>query len=142
MCGVGRLGVGTLEGVGGGVVANFYEETMATITTHVLDTTAGRPAAGVQYRLERIAPGPREEVARGVTNADGRCDGPLLREGGVGTYELHFEVAAYFAGQGIALTEPPFLDVVTLRFGVAALEGHYHVPLLMTPWSYSTYRGS
>ncbi|MBL8446354.1 MAG: hydroxyisourate hydrolase [Zoogloeaceae bacterium] len=115
---------------------------MATITTHVLDTSAGRPAAGVRFCLERVAPDPCEVLARGATNIDGRCDGPVLQDAPIGTYELHFSVAAYFRGQGVVLSDPPFLDRVTLRFGIAEADGHYHVPLWMTPWSYGTYRGS
>lgn len=117
---------------------------MAKLSTHVLDTAAGTPAAGVVFRLERVAPGPRVELKWGVTNHDGRNDGPLLagEEMQAGIYELHFEVAPYFRGQGLALPEPPFLDVVTLRFGIADPGGSYHVPLLVSPWSFSTYRGS
>lgn len=86
----------------------------------------------------------RTLVQASVTNADGRCDDPLLEgEGfGPGVWELVFDVAGYFAGRGVALPAPPFLDQVTLRFGIAAADEHYHVPLLVSPWSYSTYRGS
>jgi 5-hydroxyisourate hydrolase len=117
---------------------------MGKLSTHVLDTAAGLPAAGMAYRLERIAPGLRTELTRGVTNASGRSDGPLLGPAQlqIGNYELHFEVAAYFGSRGVALAEPPFLDVVTLRFGIADSGADYHVPLLVSPWSYSTYRGS
>ena len=115
---------------------------MGKLSTHVLDTAAGLPAAGIAYRLELAAPGPRTELARGVTNANGRTDSPLLGQLQVGSYELHFEVAAYFRAQGLVMTEPPFLDVVTLRFGIADTAADYHVPLLLSPWSYSTYRGS
>lgn len=117
---------------------------MGKLSTHVLDTAAGVPAAGVAFRLERVEPGLRVELRRGVTNGDGRNDGPLLTgaEMAVGIYELHFEVADYFKQQGAAVPEPPFLDVVTLRFGIADPAGNYHVPLLVSPWSYSTYRGS
>ena len=115
---------------------------MGKLSTHVLDTAAGLPAAGIAYRLERAAPGPRTELARGVTNANGRTDSPLLGQLQAGSYELHFEVAAYFRARGVVLSEPPFLDVVTLRFGIADTAADYHVPLLLSPWSYSTYRGS
>jgi 5-hydroxyisourate hydrolase len=115
---------------------------MGKLTTHVLDTASGRPAAGIPVRVTlATATG---ILAETVTNADGRCDAPLL-EGkafGAGTYELSFRVGAYFAGQGTALPDPPFLDEIVLRFGVAEPDRHYHVPLLVSPWSYSTYRGS
>jgi hydroxyisourate hydrolase len=110
------------------------------LTTHVLDTAHGRPAAGVAITLRRGS----EVVARAVTNADGRTDAPLI--GGaplrIGTYEIAFHIGAYFAAKGIAAARPPFLDVVPIRFAIAEPEGHYHVPLLASPWSYSTYRGS
>jgi 5-hydroxyisourate hydrolase len=117
---------------------------MGKLSTHVLDTAAGLPAAGMAYRLERTAPGTRTELQRGVTNENGRSDSPLLEQAQlpIGNYELHFEVAAYFRARGVALAEPPFLDVVTLRFGIADSDADYHVPLLVSPWSYSTYRGS
>ncbi len=110
------------------------------LTTHVLDTAAGRPAAGVEIVLVRVADG--AEVARTRTNSDGRTDLPLLDGDafGPGTYELRFHVAPYFAGRpGIA--EPPFLDVVPVRFTIVD-DTHHHVPLLVSPWAYSTYRGS
>ena len=117
---------------------------MAKLSTHVLDTASGQPAAGMAYRLERVAPGPRTELARGSTDKDGRSGGPLLDPAQLasGSYELHFAVADYFRAQGVELPEPPFLDVVTLRFGISDANASYHVPLLVTPWSYSTYRGS
>lgn len=117
---------------------------MAKLSTHVLDTAAGIPAVGMAFCLERIVPGPRVELKRGITNADGRNDGPLLgaEEMQAGSYELHFQVAAYFRQRGVPQAEPPFLDVVTLRFGIADPAGSYHVPLLVSPWNYSTYRGS
>ncbi len=114
---------------------------MGRLTTHVLDTASGRPGAGIPVALHRA--GEPEPLARTVTNADGRTDRPLL-EGEAfapGVYELVFEVSAYFTSQGVTLSNPPFLDRVTLRVGVAA-DQHYHVPLLVSPWSYSTYRGS
>ena len=115
---------------------------MAKLTTHVLDTASGKPAAGVTVRLYRCATG-RELCATHKTNADGRTDGPLLDESSLlsACYELEFDVADYFAAAGAALDDPPFLDTVVIR--VALREGqNYHVPLLVSPWSYSTYRGS
>lgn len=119
---------------------------MGHLSTHVLDTTAGRPAAGVGIELRRIGPdGTGETLAATVTNADGRTDRPLLDGAALtaGTYELIFQVGAYFAGTGAAKSgDHPFLDVVPIRFGVSDPNGRYHVPLVVTPWSYSTYRGS
>jgi len=117
---------------------------MGRLSTHVLDTVNGRPAAGVAITLDRLGPdGSRERLAAVVTNADGRTDAPLLAGALVpGTYELGFAVGAYFRTLGTALPEPAFLDLVPLRFGIAEPDGHYHVPLLASPWSYSTYRGS
>jgi len=115
---------------------------MGRITTHVLDTAAGRPAAGLKVILARLDGGPKV-VAETLTNADGRCDRPLL-EGtafAVGQYELTFHVGDYFRRTGAKLPDPPFLDVVPLRFGVSE-DAHYHVPLLVSPFAYSTYRGS
>ncbi len=118
---------------------------MPRLSTHVLDTAAGRPAAGVAVALFRIeADGRRVAVTSASTNRDGRTDAPLL-EGeafATGAYELAFHVGDYFRAQGTPLPDPPFLDIVPLRFGVADPDGHYHVPLLVSPWSYSTYRGS
>jgi 2-oxo-4-hydroxy-4-carboxy-5-ureidoimidazoline decarboxylase len=115
------------------------------LSTHVLDVQGGGPAAGVGIELREIsqAAPPRLLVAT-VTNRDGRTDKPLIAERPVpiGTYELCFAVSSYFAGRSIALPDPPFLDSVPIRFSVAEPEGHYHVPLVMTPWSYATYRGS
>jgi 5-hydroxyisourate hydrolase len=115
------------------------------LTTHILDTAAGKPAAGVAMALWAIAPdGGRRLLKRLASNADGRTDAPLLEDAALtaGRYELEFHIGAYFAatdGSGDAL---PFLDVIPLRFGIADPARHYHVPLLATPWSYSTYRGS
>lgn len=115
---------------------------MGRLSTHVLDTAHGRPAAGMGYALHRVEGQARHKLAQGVTNADGRTDAPLLAGDSFapGRYELSFEVAAYFRAQGVTLPEPAFLDVVTLTFGMS--EGHYHVPLLVSPYGYSTYRGS
>ena len=113
---------------------------MGRITTHVLDTAAGRPAAGLKLVLSRLDP--PMVVAEAVTNADGRVDRPLLEGAGfaTGRYEIVFHVGDYFRRAG-TLPDPPFLDLVPLRFGVAE-DAHYHVPLLVSPYAYSTYRGS
>jgi 5-hydroxyisourate hydrolase len=118
---------------------------MAGLTTHVLDTSIGRPASGVEIELHAVAAdGAQALVKRARTNADGRTDAPLLAaaEARVGTYELSFHVGAYFRARGALTAEPPFLDVVPIRFAIADPGAHYHVPLAVTPWSYSTYRGS
>jgi hydroxyisourate hydrolase len=114
---------------------------MGRLSTHVLDTTRGRPAAGVRVELYD---GGGALVADGVTNADGRTDAPLLAGDAFrpASYELRFHVAAYFRAAGVSLPEPPFLDVVPIRFGLAEPDGNYHVPLLVSPWFYATYRGS
>jgi 5-hydroxyisourate hydrolase len=117
---------------------------MGKLTTHVLDTANGCPAAGMAVRLYRFdAEGPKS-LRRLHLNGDGRADGPLLDGAAltVGRYRLVFEVAAYFRALGTALPEPAFLDEVPLDFGIADPGGHYHVPLLASPWAYSTYRGS
>lgn len=115
------------------------------LSTHVLDNHAGRPAGGMWLALRELSDhdAPRL-IVRARTNADGRTDAPVIsdRPVPIGRYELLFSVADYFAERGVALAEPPFLDVVPVRFAVAEPEGHYHVPLLVTPWSYGTYRGS
>ena len=115
---------------------------MGRITTHVLDTAAGRPAAGLRVILTRLD-GIPAVVTDAVTNADGRLDKPLLEGAGfaTGRYEIMFHVGDYFRASGIALADPPFLDRVPLRFGVTE-DAHYHVPLLVSPFAYSTYRGS
>jgi 2-oxo-4-hydroxy-4-carboxy-5-ureidoimidazoline decarboxylase len=115
------------------------------LSTHVLDTHAGRPASGIAVELRELSPGGSHRVvARATTNDDGRTDAPLIsgRPVPAGRYELTFAVAAYFAGRGAPLADPPFLDIVPIRFAVAEPEGNYHVPLLVTPWGYTTYRGS
>jgi len=114
------------------------------LTTHVLDTAHGRPGAGMAVALYRVQHEGRELLGRHVTNVDGRCEAPLL-EGpalSVGVYELDFRVGEYFAARGLDMAEPRFLDVVTVRFGVADPERHHHVPLLVSPYGYSSYRGS
>ncbi|PLS81259.1 MAG: hydroxyisourate hydrolase [Chloroflexi bacterium] len=116
------------------------------LTTHVLDTAHGRPAAQVRIELWQLydADGSRRLLATTQTNADGRTDAPLLADTALvaGVYELIFAVGAYFAAQGVAATAIPFLDQVPVRFGIADAAAHYHVPLLVSPWAYSTYRGS
>ncbi|HEV8633514.1 MAG TPA: hydroxyisourate hydrolase [Chloroflexota bacterium] len=121
-------------------MAGRFETGRGRLTTHVLDSAGGRPAAGMRVELWRLEPEAHERslVKAARTNRDGRTDGPLLGEGELvpGTYELVFHVGEYF-GQ-----EPRFLDAVPVRFGVADPEANYHVPLLVSPWSYTTYRGS
>ena len=108
------------------------------LTTHVLDLVHGKPAAGLELRLLRDGHDPIEAV----TNVDGRCDAALLADLGVGRYRLEFEVGAYFRRQGLALAEPAFLETVVIDFGVSDPGQHHHVPLLVSPFGYSTYRGS
>ena len=117
---------------------------MGRLTTHVLDTAQGRPGAGIELTVYRIDSGGRTRVAAAVTDADGRSDGALLEGAALsrGVYEIVFGAGAYFARSGATLPDPPFVGDVVLRFGVADPDAHYHVPLLMSPWSYSTYRGS
>lgn len=113
------------------------------LTTHVLDTSAGRPAAGVSLELFTFEGGDRKLIKTLVTNADGRTDEPLLRpeEFAVGLYEIVFDVQGYFSGEA-GTPDPPFLGRIPVRFGIADPGAHYHVPLLVSPWAYSTYRGS
>ena len=115
------------------------------LSTHVLDNHNGKPAAGIAVELiERSLKGESRVVARAVTNSDGRTDQPLIggRPVPIGRYELIFSVGKYFRERNVPLSEPPFLDDIALRFAVSEPEGHLHVPLLVTPWSYATYRGS
>lgn len=117
---------------------------MGKLSTHVLDTAHGRPAAGVAIELYAVKDGERTLLKREASNRDGRCDAPLLEGTALqaGQYELVFAAGDYFAAQGVDLPQPRFLDRVTIAFGVADASQNYHVPLVMTPWSYSTYRGS
>ena len=115
------------------------------LSTHVLDAHSGRPAAGVAVELVELSDlGANRVVTRTITNADGRTDQPLIydRPVPIGCYELTFSVGDYFAGRQVATSDPPFLDQIPLRFSVSEPESHLHVPLLVTPWSYTTYRGS
>jgi 5-hydroxyisourate hydrolase len=127
------------------VVSPFLEAMMAGLSTHVLDTVRGGPAEGVAIELYSIdQDGSRLSLLRTLTNADGRTDAPLISAAAarVGTFELVFHVGDYFRRSGAGAAEPPFLDIIPIRFSVADPEAHYHVPLLASPWSYSTYRGS
>jgi 5-hydroxyisourate hydrolase len=117
---------------------------MGKISTHVLDTVHGVPARGVSIELYRIERDSRHLLKQTATNTDGRCDEPLLSGAALtrGVYELVFHAGDYFAQCGVELPDPPFVDQVTLRFGVANPDENYHVPLVVTPWTWSTYRGS
>ncbi|ANG64739.1 hydroxyisourate hydrolase [Marinobacterium aestuarii] len=117
---------------------------MGYLTTHVLDAAHGRPGNEIRIDLYRIKGQERELVLTTVTNDDGRCDSPVL-EGDAfvaGVYELLFHAGDYYRALGVEMPEPAFLDQVVLRFGISAEDDHYHVPLLISPYSYSTYRGS
>jgi 5-hydroxyisourate hydrolase len=117
---------------------------MGKLTTHVIDLAHGMPAAGVDLALYRHLGDRFALVKTAVTGADGRCAGALL-DGtafAVGRYRLVFQAGAYFAARGVPLADPPFVDEVVVEFGIADAAAHYHVPLLVSPWSYSTYRGS
>ncbi|HRL94811.1 MAG TPA: hydroxyisourate hydrolase [Pseudomonas sp.] len=117
---------------------------MGRLTTHVLDAAHGRPGSAIAIELYRVDGVQLQLLGSSQTNADGRCDVPLL-DGtafSVGTYQLQFAVGDYYRALGVAVPEPAFLDVIVLRFGVADSTQHYHVPLLVSPYSYSTYRGS
>ncbi len=119
------------------------------LTTHVLDTAGGCPAAGIEIEFWKISAEGEKLLSKQTTNSDGRTDSPLMADGAMvtGIYELRFSVGAYFQAKNKAqsqalLPDPPFLDEVPIRFGIADTAAHYHVPLLVSPWSYSTYRGS
>lgn len=117
---------------------------MGKLSTHVLDTSKGKPGAGVKVELYAVGAGSRVLIKTETTNDDGRCSAPLLEGAAMqpGRYELVFAAGDYFAAQGVALPEPRFIDDVTIAFGIADASQNYHVPLVVTPWSYSTYRGS
>ena len=117
---------------------------MAGLTTHVLDTAHGRPAANLRVELWRLDGKSWTRIAHRITNADGRTDPPLLSadDTKIGTYELRFGVDDYFSKTGLADDALPFLNEVPVRFTIADVARHYHVPLLVAPWSYTTYRGS
>ncbi|TAL27930.1 MAG: hydroxyisourate hydrolase [Alphaproteobacteria bacterium] len=118
---------------------------MGKLTTHVLDTAHGCPGKGIALKLYRVAKGGKETlVLSAKTNADGRCDAPLLmgKDMKTGQYRLAFEAGKYFKGMGVKLPKTPFLDVISLHFGISDAAAHYHVPLLVSPYGYSTYRGS
>ena len=117
---------------------------MGKLSTHVLDTTQGKPGTGVEIELYAVGAGERTLLKRDVTNHDGRCTAPLLEGEAMqpGQYELVFAAGDYFAAQGLVLPTPRFVDRVTIAFGIAHADQNYHVPLVVTPWSYSTYRGS
>ena len=126
------------------VTGEGMPEVNGRLSTHVLNTHAGRPAAGVAVELFEYADDQAHRIAHTTTNADGRTDHPLIgdRPLPIGRYELRFAMGDHFRRRDIETGDPPFLDIVALRFSIAEPEGHYHVPLLCSPWSYSTYRGS
>lgn len=117
---------------------------MAGLTTHVLDTAHGCPGSGIRVEVYRVTGTRLELLGSALTNADGRCDAPLLAgpDYRSGVYQLHFHTGDYYRARAHSLAEPAFLDVVVLRFGIDASQAHYHVPLLLSPYGYSTYRGS
>lgn len=142
---IGEIGRITALRLDARVTAPEKLKVTGRLSAHVLDTHSGRPAEGIAIELWELSrDGADRLIARAVSNKDGRTDAPLIggRPLPIGTYELRFATAAYYAANGVALAEPPFLDIVPIRFSIAEPEGHYHVPLVMTPWSYSTYRGS
>ncbi|NKQ11926.1 hydroxyisourate hydrolase [Pseudomonas sp. SST3] len=117
---------------------------MGRLTTHVLDAAHGCPGSDIRVELYRVEGEHLERITTRQTNADGRCDSPLLEGDDYrsGVYQLQFSAGDYYRSRGVQLPEPAFLDVVVLRFGISAEQDHYHVPLLISPYSYSTYRGS
>ena len=119
-------------------------QTDGRLSTHVLDMVSGKPAMGVRVVLQELGSGTQVVLEDTVTNVDGRTDACLLGDGPlrIGSYEIAFHIGAYFAARGLTMSRPPFLDVVPVRFAIAEPEAHYHVPLLASPWAYSTYRGS
>ena len=117
---------------------------MGKLSTHVLDITQGKPGAGVKVKLFRVEGNTKVLLKTDTTNQDGRCETPLLAGGEVvaGKYEMVFAAGDYFAAQGVALPEPRFVDEVIIAFGIADADANYHVPIVVSPWAYSTYRGS
>jgi len=117
---------------------------MGYLTTHVLDTSIGQPAAGVRIELRREHDGVPVKLSEVITNSDGRSDRPILSDEAFspGVYELYFYVGDYYRDRGVTLDTPAFLDLVPIRFGLSSRDEHYHVPLLVSPYGYSTYRGS
>lgn len=117
---------------------------MGRLTTHVLDTAQGRPGEGIRIEVYRLEGEGRTRLKEVVTNDDGRCDAPILEGEAftVGEYELVFHAGDYLRSRGVEAPEPRFLDAIPLRFGVADADAHYHVPLLLSPYGYATYRGS
>ena len=117
---------------------------MGRLTTHVLDAAHGCPGSAIKVELYRVEGQQLELVNTALTNSDGRVDAPLLQDEDyrTGVYQLQFSAGAYYRARGVQLPEPAFLDVVVLRFGIDEQQDHYHVPLLISPYSYSTYRGS
>lgn len=120
------------------------DRSLGKLTTHVLDTRSGKPAAGMRIELFVIDGDARVPITAITTNVDGRAGGPMLDGDDLhqGVYELEFHAGDYYRGEGVDLEDPAFLERVSIRFGVSDPASHYHVPLLLTPWSYSTYRGS
>jgi 5-hydroxyisourate hydrolase len=117
---------------------------MGRLTTHVLDAAHGCPGSAIRIDLYRVEGERLEKIAEALTNSDGRCDAPLLQGGDYrsGVYQLQFSAGDYYRAKGVKLGDQAFLDEVVLRFGIDASQDHYHVPLLISPYSYSTYRGS
>jgi 2-oxo-4-hydroxy-4-carboxy-5-ureidoimidazoline decarboxylase len=127
------------------VVADDRLKVHGRLSTHVLDNHNGKPAAGIEIVLTELSElGVPRVITRAITNSDGRTDAPLIggRPVPIGRYELKFAIGKYFAARGVPMSDPPFLDEIPVRFAVSEPEGHLHVPLLVTPWSYATYRGS
>jgi len=116
---------------------------MGQLTTHVLDISGGRPAAGIRIDLHQLTGAADSLVTSTATGQDGRCPAPLMAAGklNAGRYSLTFYLAEYFRGRGVELPDPPFIEEAVIRIGIADPEAHYHVPLLISPWSYSVYRG-
>ena|ERR1051326_1290269 len=116
---------------------------MATLSTHVLDNGRGKPAAGIVIELHAVRDGARHHLSTAVTNDDGRLNTPLSSSPlASGVYELTFHAGDYLRANGLTLPDPPFLDEIVIRFGIGDASAHYHVPLLLSTYGYSTYRGS